>query len=88
MLYSLSTLKRKASKAGYSFQKGYQRWNHEGWGYVTDDNGDRIVGYQILDVCTGYFVYPSTNDLHDHALDLEEAVKLLQKLCAERGINF
>lgn len=34
MQYSLSTLRRKAHEAGYSFQKGYQRYNHDGWGYV------------------------------------------------------
>jgi len=88
MLYSLSTLKRKANAAGYSFQKGFQRYIHNGWGYRKDDNGDRITGYQILDNRTGFLVHPSNNDLHDHALDLEEAVKLLQKFCAERGITF
>lgn len=88
MLYSLSTLKRKANAAGYSFQKGYQRYIHNGWGYRTDTDGERIIGYQIYDHRTGVLVHPSNNDLHDHALDLEEAVKLLQELCAERGINF
>lgn len=34
MQYSLSTLRKKANEAGYSFQKGYQRYNHDGWGYV------------------------------------------------------
>lgn len=88
MLYSLSTLKRKANEAGYSFQKGFQRYIYEGWGYVTDANEERITGYQILDNRTGFFVHPSTNDLYDHALDLEEATKLLQTLCEERGVKF
>lgn len=88
MLYSLSTLKRKANEAGYSFQKGYQRYIHDGWGYRSDGNGVRIIGYQIFDYRTCVLVHPSNNDLHDHALDLEEAVKLLQELCAERGVNF
>lgn len=88
MLYSLSTLKRKANEAGYSFQKGYQRWMHDGWGYCTNANGDRIIGYQILDNRTGFLVHPSCNELHDHALDLEEARELLQELCAERGVQF
>ena len=33
-MYSLSTLAKKASKAGYSVQRGYQRYLHKGWGYV------------------------------------------------------
>lgn len=47
MQYSLSTLRRKAHEADYSFQKGYQRYNHDGWGYVRAGDGERIVGYQI-----------------------------------------
>ena len=68
MQYSLSTLKKKANDAGYSFQEGYQRYIRKGWGYV--------------------LVYPSYNDIHDHALELEEAVTLLKELCAARGVTF
>lgn len=35
MQYSLSTLRKKANEAGYSFQKGYQRYNHDGWAMFT-----------------------------------------------------
>ena len=59
MSYSLSTLKRKADKAGYSFQKGYQRYLHTGWGYRTDATGERIIGYQIIDNHTGFCVQRS-----------------------------
>ena len=88
MLYSLSTLKRKANAAGYSFQKGYQRFICNGWGYRTDEEGNRIIGYQILDHHTGFLVHPSCNNLWDHAMDLEEATKLLRNLCTERGTMF
>ena len=46
MQYSVSTLKKKANDAGYSFQEGYQRYNRKGWGYVPATDGDRVVGYQ------------------------------------------
>ena len=59
MKYSLSTLRRKANEAGYSFQKGYQRYNHDGWGYVRTWDGERIVGYQILDHRTNFLVHKS-----------------------------
>ena len=49
MQYSLSTLKKKANDAGYSFQEGYQRYNRKGWGYVPATDGHRVVGYQIFD---------------------------------------
>ena len=77
MQYSLSTLRKKANEAGYSFQKGYQRYNHDGWGYV-----------HIFDYQSGFLVYPSYNDIHDHALELEEAVTLLKELCSARGVTF
>lgn len=88
MQYSLSTLRRKAHEAGYSFQKGYQRYVHDGWGYVRTLDGERIVGYQIFDHQSGFLVHPSYNDVHDHAMGLEEAVMLLKELCAERSIAF
>ena len=82
MQYSMSTLRRKANKAGYSFQKGYQRYNHEGWGYVHTVDGER-ADYQ-----SGILVNPSYNDIHDHAMELCEAVTLLKELCAARGVAF
>ena len=88
MQYSLSTLKKKANDAGYSFQEGYQRYNRKGWGYVPATDGDRAVGYQIFDYQSGFLVYPSYNDIHDHALELDEAVTLLKELCAARGVTF
>ena len=79
---------KKANEAGYSFQEGYQRYNRKGWGYVPATDGDRVVGYQIFDYQSGFLVYPSYNDIHDHALELEEAVTLLKELCAARGVTF
>lgn len=79
-MYSLSTLVKKANKAGYSLQHGYRRYLHKGWGYVTDANGVRQMGYQVQDNQTGFLVYPSNNDLWDHALSETESIMLLQKL--------
>ena len=45
-------------------------------------------GYQILDYRSNCLVYPSNNDIHDHAMGLDEAVALLKDLCAERGVTF
>lgn len=79
-MYVLSTMRKKALEAGYSFQRGYQRYLRKGWGYVTDADGNRCVGYQIQDKRTGNLVYPSYNDLWDHALSEAEAIELLQEL--------
>ena len=79
-MYSLSTLVKRASKAGYSVQCGYQRYLHKGWGYVTDSDGIRRIGYQVRDNRTGFLVYPSNNGLWDHALSETEVISLLQGL--------
>ena len=88
MQYSLSTLRRKAHEAGYSFQKGYLRYNHDGYGYVRSWDGERTIGYQIFDYRTNLLVGPSHNDIHDHAMGFEEAMSLLKELCTERGVAF
>lgn len=87
MQYSLSTLKKKANKAGYSFQKGYQRYLH--WhGYVRTETGERIVGYQIFDYRLNALVWPSYDTISDHAMDYDTAASLLKELCDDRGISF
>lgn len=88
MQYSLSTLKKKANKAGYSFQKGYQRYHHPGYGYVRTETGERIVGYQIFDYRLNMLVWPSYGELKDHALDYDTAASLLKELCEDRGVSF
>lgn len=79
---TFSTWKKKASEAGYSLQRGYQRYLHKGWGYVKDPDGNRYIGYQVMDYRTGLLVYPSYTDLFDHALSEKEAIALLRKLIA------
>ena len=44
--------------------------------------------YQVLDYRSNCLVYPSNNDIHDHAMGLDKAVALLKDLCAERGVTF
>lgn len=72
-------------------------WTQSAWGnlfkqavltYVHTLDGERIVGYQVLDYRSNCLVYPSNNDIHDHAMGLDKAVALLKDLCAERGVTF
>lgn len=71
-----STLKRRADKAGYSVQRGFQRYHHPGWGYRKDTDGNKIVGYQLYDYSIGAAVH-GVNDLYDHDLSLEEVEALI-----------
>ena len=88
MQYSLSTLKKKANNAGYSFQKGYQRYLNPSWGYFRTVKGERIVGYQIFDYRLNGLVWPSYDTISDHAMDYDTAVSLLKELCDARGVSF
>lgn len=81
-MYTFSTWKKKANEAGYSLQRGYQRYLRQGWGYVKDSDGNHCIGYQVMDNRTGFLVYPSYTDLFDHALSEEEATALLRELIA------
>lgn len=79
--YSISTLRRKASKAGYTFCKGYQRYHcNPEWGFCRDADGNKIVGYMLFNDSTGLYVWPSYNNLWDYSMSLEEIVSLMEEL--------
>lgn len=81
-MLAFSTWKKKAREAGYSLQRGYQRYLHKGWGYVKDPDGNRRIGYQVMDTKTGLLLSLSYTDLFDHALSEKEAIALLRELIA------
>lgn len=78
--YSISTLRRKAEKAGYTFSKGYRHYMNPEWGFLHDCNGDRIAGYMLFDNSRGHYVWPCYNDLWDYALSLEEIISLMGEM--------
>ena len=83
------SIQKKANEAGLSLRKGYQKYLDKIFGnYVTDENGEKIVGYEVYDYQTNYCIRPSYNDLYDHALTLKEAVNLVKEICLERGVTF
>lgn len=76
----VSILRQKAAKSGYSLSKGYQRFHTPGWGFRRDENGAKIVGYMLYDNSTDFAVWPSYNNLWDHALSLEEVMSLMNEM--------
>lgn len=84
---TFKTMQRKANQAGYSLQRGRQRYHHDGWGFVKDCDGIPVIGYQIFDYRLNGIIY-GVNDLHDHALDLDEAVADIKRLCEAEGVAF
>ena len=46
--YSERTLRRRAEAIRLCVEKGYQQYMN-GWGYVRDECGKKVVGYQLFD---------------------------------------
>ena len=60
-MYSYRTIQRKANEAGCTLRKGYQRYLDPAFGvYVTDENGDKISGYEVMDWRLGFTVQVCT----------------------------
>ena len=81
------TMQKKANEAGYSLQRGRQHYLRKGWGLVRDDEGNPIIGYQIVDYRL-YAAIRGITELHDHALTYEEAVEDIKELCEAEGVTF
>lgn len=88
-MYSYRTIQRKANEPGCTLRKGYQRYLDPAFGvYVTDENGDKISGYEIMDWRLGFTVQGSYNGLYDHALSFDEAVAVVKDCCEYYNVKF
>lgn len=88
-MYTYKTIQRKANEAGCTLRKGYQRYLDSAFGgYVTDENSNKITGYEVMDWRLGAIVCGSHNGLHDHALTLDEATEVIKDYCEAYSIKF
>lgn len=88
-MFSYRMIQRKANEAGLTLRKGYQRYLDPAFGtYVTDKNGKKITGYEVMDWQTGYTVKGSHNGIYDHAMTLDEAIEAVKDFCEMRHVNF
>ena len=85
---SLSTLRRRADAIGLKIEKGYVHYMSYGGAVFQDMNGKRKVGYSVFDCTTGYYIWPSYNDVFDHQFSLEDVEKYLSDEYQERGMKF
>lgn len=85
--YSEKTLRNRAKEIDYYVTKGYQKYIFEVQGFVRDENGDKVVGYDLIRP-NGYSLdAPYESEFrHDHTLTLDELESYLQKLYEERGL--
>ena len=73
--YYESALRRRAKNVGLLLEQGCQRYMHTGWGYVTDERGERIKGYQLFDRDTGRYVPGSYDEVNIHFLTILDKVR-------------
>lgn len=81
------TISRHAKNVGLRLEKGYQQYLHQGWGYVEDEHGNRIEGYQLFDCAKGLYHSASYNDIHTHCLSsIDDVKKVIAETAQEKGI--
>lgn len=74
----LKKLRRRAGRVGYSIKKGYQHWLTEGYPVYYGCNGDKSIGYMIINDSIGFVVWGSCNELHDHAMNLDDVEEFIR----------
>ena len=73
--YYENALRRRAKNVGLLLEQGCQRYMYTGWGYVTDERGERIKGYQLFDRDTGRYVPGSYDEVNIHFLTILDKVR-------------
>ncbi len=81
------TLQKIAREAGLSLRKGYQRYLDDRFGYVLDEEGKKVIGYDIFDYQKNFFLKPTYPVIADHPFSLTEAFEIIKEYSAERGVN-
>lgn len=73
----LSTLRRKAAKAGYTLSKGHRRYLNRKWGFVIID-GHKIDGYMLINQEAGCPVWQCYSEIFEYALSLEDVTSVMK----------
>lgn len=87
MNFREATIASRAKNVGLHLEKGFQKYMHQGWGYVTDEQGNRIEGYQLFDCTMGLYHPASHNDIYTHCMtDIETVAEEIAKFAKAKGI--
>ncbi len=85
MMYSESTLRRKAYGIGYQVLKGFM---HCGKYVYHDSYGQRYSGYMIRDLQTGFFVCGCYNNIFDFVWKLRDVEDFLKDKYERLGYSW
>lgn len=85
--YREAAISRRAKNVGLILEKGYRKYMHQGWGYVRDEHGNRIEGYQLFDHEKGQYLPVSYDDIYTHLMtDIEAVAEEIAKFAHEKGV--
>ena len=87
MKYSEGTIRKKALNAGYKVEKGFQHYRYND-SVLTDCDGKRLTGYNVVDLCNGWPVHGSCDDNFDHLLSLEDVEEFISSVYKESGLEY
>ena len=85
-MYSLTTLRKRAYKAGYRVEKGFQHYNN---GAVCRDcNGDGYTGYNVWNLSNNQLEWESGcyDSNYDHLCTLEDVEEFLKQVYESAGL--
>lgn len=85
---SISTLRRKAKAIDLRIEKGFVHCLAYDGIVFRNMYGEREVGYSLIDLTTGYYVWPSYDNEFDHLFSLQDVEKNISDEYQERGLKF
>ena len=80
-------LYKKANAVNLKISKGFMHYMYNG-SVVTDENGNRLTGYEVTDMNTGLIVWGSYNEVYDYLWSLEDVGKYLRSVYADSGLTY
>lgn len=82
-MYSESTIRKKASKIGYSIHKGCIHFLSSNYPVYSND-----VGYNVVNDTTGFTVWGCYNNIFDHLWSLEDVEDFIKSEYSHLGLEY
>ena len=71
-------LRKLADSKGYKLCKGYVGYMNQGWGLYHDENGNKEVGYSLIDLSANTFVWGCYNEIFYNLWNIDEVEEFLK----------
>ena len=85
--YSLNTIRKKALKAGYRVEKGFQHYHYNN-SIHTNWNGERFTGFNVWDLSTNSLVWDCYDSNYDHLWTLDDVDIFIKSVYEKAGLEY